>query len=140
MQDDVYLLVQDGWTAVMEGSPNTDLIPQPLIVSRYFAAEQAAIEQLEVDRDGIARQLEELDEAHGGEDGLLAESVLNIRWSCVSRYLRVKWQGPEGIMLAERALVDAATVVCAPMFPVSVSVRPYRKWKQEAGSGKGLST
>src|SRR5262245_5510654 len=53
MQDDVYLLVQEGWKAVLDGKPNVDLIPQPLIVRRYFAAEQAAIEQLEADRDAI---------------------------------------------------------------------------------------
>ena len=33
MQDDVYLLVQEGWKAVLDGKPNTDLIPQPLIVA-----------------------------------------------------------------------------------------------------------
>ena len=74
MQDDVYLLVQDGWKAVVDGKPNTDLIPQPLIVRRYFSAEAAAIEQLEADRDAISRQMEELDEEHGGEDGLLADA------------------------------------------------------------------
>ena len=50
MQDDVYMIVSDGWKAVLDGKPNTDLIPQPLIVRRYFAAEQAAIEKLEADR------------------------------------------------------------------------------------------
>jgi len=38
MQDDVYMLVQEGWEAVLEGKPNTDLIPQPLIIARYFTA------------------------------------------------------------------------------------------------------
>ena len=47
MQDDVYMLAQDGWNAVLEGKPNTDLIPQPLVIRRYFAAEQQAIDQLE---------------------------------------------------------------------------------------------
>ena len=74
MQDDVYMLVQDGWKAVIDGKPNTDLIPNPLIVRRYFAAEAAAIEQLEADRDAISRQMEEMDEEHGGEDGLLADA------------------------------------------------------------------
>jgi type I restriction enzyme M protein len=74
MQDDVYLLVQDGWKAVVDGKPNTDLIPQPLIVRRYFASEAAAIEQLEADRDTISREMEELDEEHGGEDGLLVDA------------------------------------------------------------------
>ena len=68
------MLVQDGWKAVLEGKPNTDLIPGPLIVRRNFAAEQEAIEQLEAARDATTRQLEETDEEHGGEDGLLAEA------------------------------------------------------------------
>jgi type I restriction enzyme M protein len=74
MLDDVWMLAADGWTAVLAGKPNTDLIPPALIVARYYAAEQAAIEQLETERDAIGRELEELDEEHGGEDGLLAEA------------------------------------------------------------------
>jgi type I restriction enzyme M protein len=77
MQDDLYLLVEEGWTAVLDGNPNTDLIPQPLIVTRYFAKEQAAIERLEADRDEIASQMKELNEEHGGEDGLLADAKNN---------------------------------------------------------------
>src|SRR3989338_8440602 len=69
MQDDVYLLVTEGWKAVLDGKPNIDLIPTTLIVHRCFAADQAAIEQLEADRDAIAQQMEELEEEHGGEDG-----------------------------------------------------------------------
>jgi type I restriction enzyme M protein len=56
------------------GKPNTDLIPTSLIIARYFAKEQAAIEKLEADRDTFTRSLEELDEEHGGEEGLLAEA------------------------------------------------------------------
>ncbi len=73
MQDDCYLLVHDGWKAVTDDQPNTDLIPESLIVRRYFAKEQAAIEKLEAERDDITRQMEEMDEEHGGEDGLLAD-------------------------------------------------------------------
>ena len=74
MQDDVYMLVQDGWKAVLDEKPNTDLIPQSLIIARYFAKELAAIEKLEVARDDVTRQMEELDEEHGGEDGLLSDA------------------------------------------------------------------
>jgi len=73
MQDDVWMIASDGWKAIQDGKPNTDLIPPALIVTRYFAAEQVAIEQLEVGRDAISREMEEMDEEHGGEDGLLAE-------------------------------------------------------------------
>jgi type I restriction enzyme M protein len=74
MQDDVYMLAQDGWTAVADGKPNTDLIPQPLIIRRYFQSEAGAIEAFESERDAISRQMEELDEEHGGEEGLLADA------------------------------------------------------------------
>jgi type I restriction enzyme M protein len=72
MQDDVYLLVQEGWQAVLDGQPNSDLIPRPLLIARYFAAEAQAIEGLEAEREAFSRQIEELDEEHGGEEGLLA--------------------------------------------------------------------
>ncbi|HLX39467.1 MAG TPA: type I restriction-modification system subunit M, partial [Ktedonobacteraceae bacterium] len=68
MQDDVYMIALDGWKA------NSDLIPSQLIINRYFAAEQQAIERLEVAREAIAQQLEELDEEHGSEGGLLEEA------------------------------------------------------------------
>jgi type I restriction enzyme M protein len=74
MQDDVYMIVSDGWKAVTDGKPNTDLIPQSLIIRRYFGAEQRAIEKLEADRDAIFREMEELEEEHGGEEGLLFEA------------------------------------------------------------------
>ena len=74
MQDDAWMIASDGWKALQEGKPNTDLIPPTLIVARYFAAEQADIEQREAERDAISRQMEEMDEEHGGEDGLLNEA------------------------------------------------------------------
>ncbi len=74
MQDDAWMIASDGWKALQEGKPNSDLIPPALIVARYFAAEQTAIEQREAVRDAISRQMEEMDEEHGGEDGLLADA------------------------------------------------------------------
>ena len=62
MQDDCYLIAADGWKAetyrVIEKDKKgkekdkgwtCDLIPKALIVARYFAAEQAAIDQLAAD-------------------------------------------------------------------------------------------
>ncbi|MDB5955920.1 type I restriction-modification system subunit M [Ramlibacter sp.] len=74
MQDDVWIIASDGWRAVQDGKPNKDLIPPALIVARYFAKEQRAIEQLEADRDALTREMEELEEEHGGEEGLLADA------------------------------------------------------------------
>jgi type I restriction enzyme M protein len=74
LQDDVYMIVSDGWNAVLDGEPNTDLIPEALIVARYVAADQAEAEKLEAERDAITRELEELEEEHAAEDGLLADA------------------------------------------------------------------
>src|SRR5438552_18102814 len=68
MQDDVYIIAQDGWKG------NSDLIPPQLIIKRYFAAEQQAIEQLQLASEAVTRKMEELDEEHAGEGGLLEEA------------------------------------------------------------------
>ncbi|MBK6357133.1 MAG: type I restriction-modification system subunit M [Betaproteobacteria bacterium] len=74
MQDDAWMIASDGWNALQDGKPNTDLIPPALIIVRYFAAEQSAIELREAERDAISRQMEEMDEEHGCDDGLLADA------------------------------------------------------------------
>ena len=72
MQDDAYLITADGWEAGSDA--RNGLIPPLLIIAHYFAAEREAIEQLEARRDAITRQMEELDEEHGGEEGLLSDA------------------------------------------------------------------
>jgi len=110
MQDDVYMLVQEGWKAVIDGKPNTDLIPQPLIVARYFGKEQAAIEKLESDCDAITRQMEELDEEHGGEDGLLADAKTDkgklTKAGVKARLAEIKGQRNDGDAADERKLLE----------------------------------
>jgi len=79
IQDDVYALVADGWEAGREIEKDEKkknvwegrLIPKQLMVNRYFKTEQKAIEELEANRDDVIRQMEEMVEEHGGEDGLL---------------------------------------------------------------------
>jgi type I restriction enzyme M protein len=78
MQDDVYLIVGDGWKAGNEVEKSKKefegkLIPKQLLIARYFAEEQAKIEKLEAKRDGLEAQLEELVEEHSGEDGYFAD-------------------------------------------------------------------
>lgn len=83
MQDDVYTLVTDGWNAGKEIEHDKKkktwqgrLIPKSLIIHEYFPDDKKEIEKLEVHRDGVARQIEELEDEHTGEDGMLSE-VLN---------------------------------------------------------------
>lgn len=74
MQDDLYLIAQDGWVGVIDKKPNTELIPADLIVRKFFERESEALEHLQAECDGIKRQMEELAEEHGSEDGLLNEA------------------------------------------------------------------
>ena len=97
MQDDCYLIAADGWREAAQprlivedkskktkAKPDfiigkkkyqTELIPPALVIARWFAREQAAIDRLEADVAAIEQQIEELAEEHGGEDGLLAEAL-----------------------------------------------------------------
>lgn len=96
MQDDVYVLVQDGWQAgkvlrelvVKKGEKlketpdliidkkkyKADLIPPSLIVGRYFADKQEHIDQLQASLDAISQELESLIEEHSSEEGLLSDA------------------------------------------------------------------
>ena len=57
----------------MEGI-ESKLIKPALIINRYFSSEKAAIESLEARRDAITMQLEQMEEEHGAEDGLMADA------------------------------------------------------------------
>lgn len=85
LQDDAYLISADGWQAptyrIIETSKQgkekdkgwaCDLLPKPLIVAEYLAAEQAALDALDAELEGIAGQLAELEEEHAGEDDVFA--------------------------------------------------------------------
>ncbi|NLW77784.1 MAG: N-6 DNA methylase [Methanomicrobiales archaeon] len=74
MQDDVYMIVSDGWRATDIGKPNVDLIPAQLIINRYFRSEAEAVERLEADREAVAREIDEMVEENSGEDSLLEEA------------------------------------------------------------------
>jgi type I restriction enzyme M protein len=86
MQDDLYLIAADGWKAetyrIIEtdkkGKPKDkgwtcDLIPKPLIVARYYAKEQADIDQIAAELEAVSARLAELEEEHGGDEGAFAE-------------------------------------------------------------------
>lgn len=96
MQDDVYILVQDGWEAgkvlrelvakkgeKLKEAPDliidkqkykADLIPPGLIVARYFAKQQQEIDEFQTDLDVTTQELEALIEEHTGEDGALVDA------------------------------------------------------------------
>ena len=90
MQDDCYMLAVDGWKAetsrviatVKTGKRKgrekhvgwtCDLVPKPLIVARYFAAEQTAIDEIASELEAVTPRLVELKEEYGGEGGALRD-------------------------------------------------------------------
>ena len=95
MQDDVYLIAADGWIeaakpreviqdkqvketpdlVIKKNKYKMDLIPPALIVARYFADEQDAIEMLQTKLAAAESELAEFVEEHTGEDGLLADAT-----------------------------------------------------------------
>lgn len=97
MQDDVYVLVQDGWSTgkvlreleVKKGEKlretpdlvigktkyKAELIPPALIVARYFADEQTKIDTLQSKLDSASQELETYLEENSGDDGLLNEAL-----------------------------------------------------------------
>jgi type I restriction enzyme M protein len=85
MQDDCYLIAADGWKAetsrIIEQDKKgkakdkgwiCDLVPKELIVARYFAKEQAAIDTLAAELESVSARMAELEEEHGGEEGIFA--------------------------------------------------------------------
>lgn len=101
IHDDVFLIMNEGWLGavkprkaiedknrkitetpdLMIGSGRgatkykMDLIPPALIVARYFAAEQAEIDELTSVWEGASQAVEEYVEEHAVEGGLLADAM-----------------------------------------------------------------
>jgi type I restriction enzyme M protein len=96
LQDDAWRIAEDGWgeaakaRLIIEDKAKrtkarpdfvigrkkyqAELIPPALLIARYFAAEQAAIEALETSLAALEQQIEEMAEEQGGEGGLLEDA------------------------------------------------------------------
>lgn len=96
LQDDAWRIAEEGWVEAAKARPIIEdrakktkarpdfvigrkkyqaaLIPPALLIARYFAAEQVAIEALEVSLTALEQQMEEMAEEQGGEGGLLEEA------------------------------------------------------------------
>ena len=85
MQDDCYLIAADGWRAetsrlLVKNSKGKevdkgwvcDLVPRQFVIARYFAEEQEAITRLEAELESLTVRITELEEEHGGEEGVFS--------------------------------------------------------------------
>lgn len=105
MQDDTYLIAASGWkeaatlrlllpmtddkgkakyteeahfttgTRATQKRYVADLIPPHLIITRYYPNEQAKVDLLLAEAENTRREIEELEEEHGNEGGLLEDAV-----------------------------------------------------------------
>ena len=84
MQDDCYVVAADGWVACPARIIETDkrgkqkdkgwtceLVPKSLIVARYFAKQQVALDAKQAELEAASAGLAELEEEHGVEEGVL---------------------------------------------------------------------
>ena len=116
MQDDCYLIAADGWkaetTRIIEKDKKgkerdkgwtCDLVPRSLIVARYFAKEQEAIDQLTAELESITARLAELEEEQGGEEGAFSELDKVNKASVAQRLKELKIESGE--LIAEEMKV-----------------------------------
>lgn len=84
------------------------MIPPALVVARYFAGEQRALDDLKADQERLAGLVEEMKEEYGGEEGLLAEALDdrgNLSRSSVTARLKMIRSASEAETDEERRLL-----------------------------------
>jgi type I restriction enzyme M protein len=90
MQDDAYLIAEEGWKATpyrvleikknKDGSPSKtvdkgwacDLVPKALLVKHYFATEQTELGRLSAELESTEAAQTELEEEHSGDDAVFS--------------------------------------------------------------------
>ncbi|MBM3160390.1 MAG: type I restriction-modification system subunit M [Bacteroidetes bacterium] len=88
LKDDVYLVVEDGWTAnvrrILEKNNKgkeidkgwtCDLIPKELVVKKYLQVEYQNLNNLESELETTQSEIAQFEEEHAGEDGLLSDAT-----------------------------------------------------------------
>ena len=129
LQDDASLIASVGWHQAAKPRPvvtdrrtkdrgdftrrkisfRSDLIPLSLLVSRYFHAEQQAVDALDAEAAALAQSLEDLLETHEGDEGLLAGAKNDrdkvTRVSVVARLAALSHGDDDGFAEAEGALL-----------------------------------
>ncbi len=121
MQDDVYLVVTEGWVeaarpralATVRGKGTAeppdltvkrrkyrmDLVPPDLVVARFFATERAEADRLWAEAETVGRELAEFVEEHSGEDGPLDGATSDagkVTQAAVKRRLKEVADDPDG--------------------------------------------
>ena len=143
MQDDAYLIAADGW---VEGAQpreivqvkdknnkliwpephdylkgkrrfKSDLVPAPVLVARYFAAERDVIEALDNRLAVLGQQLDEMRQENSGDEGLLVEVIEGERdkqkITAKGVKARLKEIGDDPLFSDERAALETSAGLLA---------------------------
>ena len=119
MQDDGYFIADDGWKAetarIIEKDKKgkekdkgwtCDLVPKPLIVTRYFAKEKKAIDTFTTDLESVTAKMIELEEEHGGEEGAFAELDKVNKANVATRLKELEMENGELIVEEKKVLEE----------------------------------
>jgi type I restriction enzyme M protein len=157
MQDDAYLIAADGWVKGVQPREivqvkdknnkltwpephdylkgkrrfKSDLVPAPILVARYFAAERDSIEALDNQLATLEQQLDEMREENSGEEGLLSEVIEGEgdkqKIAAKAVKARLKEIGKDPLYADERAALEAY----ADLLEQQTEARAKRRAAQE---------
>jgi type I restriction enzyme M protein len=157
MQDDCYLIAAEGWVkgaqpreiVQVKNNENkltwpephdylkgrrrfkSDLVPAPILVARYFAAERDAIEAHNELLAALEQQLDEMRDENSGEEGLLAEVIEGDgdkqKIAAKAVKTRLKEIGQEPVYAEERAALESY----AALLDQQTDTKAKRKVAQE---------
>jgi type I restriction enzyme M protein len=109
----------------------SDLVPAPILVARYFAAERDALEALDNQLATLEQQLDEMREENSGEDGLLADVIEGEgdkqKIAAKAVKARLKEIGQDPLYADERAALEAY----ADLLEQQTETKAKRKAAQE---------
>lgn len=158
MQDDVYLVVTEGWAeaaqprglvpvrgkgkaesadlTVKRKKYKMDLLPPGLVIARYFAIEQAEVDRLRAEEEEVARERDEFVEEYAAEDGLLEGATTDagkVTQTAVRARLKVVGNNPEG--RDERDVLD----ICLELMKALAAAKRRTKAAQTELDSKVLA-
>ena len=158
MQDDVYVVVTEGWAeaarprvlvpvrgkgtaesadlTVKRRKYKMDLLPPGLVVARYFATEQAEVDRLRAEQETVARELDEFVKEYSGDDGLLEGATTDagkVTQAAVRARLKAVVGDPEG--WEERDVLE----VCLDLMKAHAAAKRATKAAQTKLDSKTLA-
>jgi type I restriction enzyme M protein len=123
LKDDVYLIVEEGWKATVkriieknkkgketDKGWTCDLIPKDLVIQKYLATEQQALQELEANIESIQAEITGVEEEHAGEEGLLNDAT-NDKGSITKTTVTAFIKANKGNAAEKEALALAKTVL-----------------------------